>query len=295
MKIDVVELLNSETWILGTGDEKAAAITLWLASWHQVPAGSLPNNDKMLAHLSQAGKAWRKARAHALRGWVECSDGRLYHPLVSETVRAAWERKQQHRARSQKGNDARWGKNQQVFSDDHNPATIPDTSRTSIINGQPTDIIDADPSLKDALGIAQGSPNDPKGEGEVQGEGEVHREASKQESAGFDSIAEGLEPPYNLPGVTVDPNDGRPVVRARRGWGRYLDSAWQMVRVAGHLQEFKGNLQPLVTWLSAAIEIETIVAAVSRCAARTNYRPPPTLSFFDPAVREEHRMVGETV
>jgi hypothetical protein len=49
MPMDVQRLLKSDTWVLGSGDERAAAMTLWLESWHQVPAGSLPKQDKMLA------------------------------------------------------------------------------------------------------------------------------------------------------------------------------------------------------------------------------------------------------
>lgn len=94
MPVDVRRLLSSETWILGNGDERAAAMTLWLESWHQVPAGSIPNNDKMLAHLSQAGAKWGKVKEHVLRGWVEARDGRLYHPVIAEKVREAWQKKQ---------------------------------------------------------------------------------------------------------------------------------------------------------------------------------------------------------
>jgi hypothetical protein len=50
--------------------------------WSQIPAASIPNNDKMLAHLSGMGSKWKKVKEHALRGWVDGGDGRLYHPVV---------------------------------------------------------------------------------------------------------------------------------------------------------------------------------------------------------------------
>lgn len=84
--IDVHRLLTSETWVLATGDEAKAALTLWLQAFHSVPAGSLPASDRMLAHLSMAGAAWDSVREHAMRGWVEHADGRLYHPVVTEKV-----------------------------------------------------------------------------------------------------------------------------------------------------------------------------------------------------------------
>lgn len=107
MPLAVQRLLTSETWILGTGDERAAAITLWLESWHQIPSGSLPDNDRMLAHLSQA-RNWKKVKAHALRGWITCSDGRLYHPVVAEKALEGWIDKLVSGLSGAKGNAVRW-------------------------------------------------------------------------------------------------------------------------------------------------------------------------------------------
>lgn len=109
MPVDVHRLLTSETWILGTGDERAAAMTLWLASWHQVPAGSIPKDDRMLAHLSQSGSKWKKLKAHTLRGWIEASDGRLYHPVVAEKALEAWVEKLAYSLSGSAGNAKRWG------------------------------------------------------------------------------------------------------------------------------------------------------------------------------------------
>ncbi|QHJ01642.1 hypothetical protein GT347_20180 [Xylophilus rhododendri] len=39
-------------------------------------------------------KAWKDVRSGALRGWVLCSDGRLYHPVVSEKALIAWAKKE---------------------------------------------------------------------------------------------------------------------------------------------------------------------------------------------------------
>lgn len=108
MPLDVRRLLTSETWVLGTGDERAAAMCLWLESWHQIPAASLPNNPRMLAHLAQATK-WPKVQEQALRGWVLCSDGRLYHPVVAEKALEAWVEKLLNSISGATGNAKRWG------------------------------------------------------------------------------------------------------------------------------------------------------------------------------------------
>lgn len=109
MPLDVRRLLTSETWVLGSGDERAAAMTLWLESWHQVPAGSLPSDDRMLAHLSQSGSKWKKIRTHVLRNWCKAADGRLYHPVVAEKVLEAWIEKIASSFSGATGNAKRWG------------------------------------------------------------------------------------------------------------------------------------------------------------------------------------------
>lgn len=107
MPVDVRRLLTSETWVLGTPAERASAMALWLESWHQVPAGSLPNNDRMLAHLSQS-KDWQGEREHVMRGWLLCSDGRYYHPVVAEKALESWVDKLLFKISSTNGNASRW-------------------------------------------------------------------------------------------------------------------------------------------------------------------------------------------
>ncbi|WP_242183251.1 HNH endonuclease [Sphingomonas sp. CARO-RG-8B-R24-01] len=94
------------------------AVLLWSASWHQVPAGSLPAGEAVLARLCGLGrdvKTFRRHRDDAMRGWIECSDGRLYHPVVAEQVNSAWSEKLAYRDRKAKraasgsaGGEAKW-------------------------------------------------------------------------------------------------------------------------------------------------------------------------------------------
>lgn len=108
LPVDVQRLLTSETWVLGKGDERAAAMALWLQSWHQVPAASLPDNDRMLGHLAQVA-SWKRVKPQALRGWVLCTDGRLYHPVVAEKALEAWVEKLVNSFSGSIGNASRWG------------------------------------------------------------------------------------------------------------------------------------------------------------------------------------------
>lgn len=96
--------LNDTAW--------RAGVTLWLKSWHQVPAASLPDDDATLANLSGLGrdiKTWRKIKAEAMRGWKLCDDARLYHPVVAEKALEAWLEKLSQRLSSGAGNATRWG------------------------------------------------------------------------------------------------------------------------------------------------------------------------------------------
>ncbi|MEI6560359.1 MAG: hypothetical protein WCO00_18325 [Rhodospirillaceae bacterium] len=64
--------LGSELWAISSGDEFKAAVTLWCRAWHQVPAASLPDDDRLLASFAGYGrdiKSWLKVRPMALHGF----------------------------------------------------------------------------------------------------------------------------------------------------------------------------------------------------------------------------------
>lgn len=112
MPLDVLRLRDSDLATDATGDEFKAAVLLWCTSWHQQPPASLPNRDAFLVKHSGAGSlaAWRKVKEMALRGFVECSDGRLYHGVIAEKAVEAWTAKQAQRARTKAATEAREAK-----------------------------------------------------------------------------------------------------------------------------------------------------------------------------------------
>lgn len=98
---------TSETWIRAQPEGRCAMLQLW---WHafakEVPAGSLPDDDLLLARYAGYGvavKSWLKVKAQAMRGWFKCSDGRLYHNVVAEVVNEAWDKRVKH-----EGKVAKW-------------------------------------------------------------------------------------------------------------------------------------------------------------------------------------------
>lgn len=112
MFLDIGRLFGSEFHANANDAEWRAGVTLWLRSWHQVPAASLPVDDVPLARLAELGASrtsWKKVKDRALRGWVLCSDGRLYHRVVAEKALEAWLGKLTQRISSGAGNAKQYG------------------------------------------------------------------------------------------------------------------------------------------------------------------------------------------
>ncbi len=104
MPLHVARLRDSDLAAEGDPEGCWYAVLLWAAAWHQLPAGSLPDNDAVLTKLCGLGrdtKTFRKHRQDALRGFVLCEDGRLYHPVIAEQVMSGWESKLRQRYRTE--------------------------------------------------------------------------------------------------------------------------------------------------------------------------------------------------
>ena len=111
--LDVQRLFASELWAIASGDEFKAAVALWGRAWQQSPPGSLPNDERLLASFSGNAAKWKKLRAIALKGFVECSDGRLYHKTLCEDVNAAWAKRLKFRERTSAATAAKIARNGQ--------------------------------------------------------------------------------------------------------------------------------------------------------------------------------------
>lgn len=104
MPLHVARLRDSDLAAEGDPEGCWYAVLLWAAAWHQLPAGSLPDNDAVLTKLCGLGRdlrTFRKHRRDALRGFVTCDDGRLYHPVIAEQVISGWDGKLRQRYRTE--------------------------------------------------------------------------------------------------------------------------------------------------------------------------------------------------
>jgi hypothetical protein len=107
LPLDVVRLRDSDLSTHATGEAFKAAVLLWCASWHQIPAGSLPRDDKLLRKFAGFPHRWKAVKEQALRGFVHCSDGRLYHVVLCEKALESWTKKLAQRERTRAASAAR--------------------------------------------------------------------------------------------------------------------------------------------------------------------------------------------
>lgn len=108
-EIDTERLFASSTWKRAQDDIRNYLLRLWVESWAQIPAGSLPDDDGDIAAIvGMPVVAFQTHREALMRGWQRCSDGRLYHAVIGEQVIALYEKRRVDRERK-----AEWVKNKQ--------------------------------------------------------------------------------------------------------------------------------------------------------------------------------------
>ena len=99
MPLDIGRFRQSDLVTEEDPEAIVAAILLWGVAWHEVPAASVPDNYRWLAKAAGYGRAvdaWLAVRDAALRGFVKCSDGRLYNRTLAEKATVAWDGRLQY-------------------------------------------------------------------------------------------------------------------------------------------------------------------------------------------------------
>lgn len=111
MPLDVGRLRDSDLAGHQNPEVFRTSVISWCVAWHQLPAASLPDDDAKLARLFGLGRdieGWQSIReAGGLYGWVKCSDGRLYHPIVAEKAVEAWAVAKKNKGRTAAATKAR--------------------------------------------------------------------------------------------------------------------------------------------------------------------------------------------
>jgi hypothetical protein len=138
MLLDVVRIRDSDLIAHPNAEVVRYSLLSWCISWHQTPAGSLPDDDDILARLLGHGrdvKGWKKMRAAGvLHGWIRCSDGRLYHPIVAEKAVEAMQAMMKQKNRTEAARQAK----RQKMSQSGNGAPTEDV--TDPVTGEVTTV-----------------------------------------------------------------------------------------------------------------------------------------------------------
>jgi uncharacterized protein YdaU (DUF1376 family) len=128
--LNVERLLGSELVALSSHEVIGAAILIWARSWKQRPAASLPDDDKVNAAFARmALPRFRKLKEEILRGFVKCSDGRLYHKVLAVEALKAFGKKQAFR-RKREGDAERlrrWRNGRDETADETHDETVGET------------------------------------------------------------------------------------------------------------------------------------------------------------------------
>ncbi len=149
MPLYIERLQKSKAWLVCKRKPELAfhMLNLWMRAWHEVPAGSIEDDDDVLADAAMCEpRRWGKVKADVLRGWVRCADGRLYHPVVAEFATQAWQERIGFRERTAKARQAKQQRRDDDVTDD---ATKPAT--TSVTKSVTTSVTDTETGVVTAV------------------------------------------------------------------------------------------------------------------------------------------------
>jgi hypothetical protein len=153
-------LFGSSFHARASDGEWRAGVTLWLKSWDQTPAGSLPDDDIELCRLAELArdlKTWKKVKAGALRGWILCSDSRLYHPVVAEGVNNALDAKTAQREKTMKARIAALEKKLKEATDSNQKVSLTEEIRKL------SQALSLSQSQKDVVSVTESKRREEKG------------------------------------------------------------------------------------------------------------------------------------
>lgn len=244
MPLDVRRLRDSRIASIVDGEAFRSAVLLWCAAWHQKPAASLPDDDVELAQLAGFGRVvreWQAVKANALYGWIRCSDGRLYHPVVAEKALESWAKKLDQRWRREcdrirKENKARESDGRSVLPVPDKPnhlANVPTAALTDVGPFPPEKLAFPSETGGGRTGKVVNSPGNPA-ENALKGQGQGEKERYMSEPDGSDasvpigSVSRDL-PDEGAPPCAAASPDGPPAPAAPRKRLAYpveFDALW---------------------------------------------------------------------
>lgn len=108
MPLQIERLRRSKAWLRCKRRPEMAfyLMNLWMRAWHELPAGSLEDDDDVLADAAMCDPdQWGRIREEILAGW-ELRDGRYHHPVVTELATEAASKLRKNVSRTAAARDA---------------------------------------------------------------------------------------------------------------------------------------------------------------------------------------------
>lgn len=103
MPLQIEQLRKSKTWLKCRRRPELGfyLMNLWMRAWHELPAGSIEDDDDILADAAMCSpEKWEELRPLLLDGW-ERRDGRVYHRTVTEIATDGFSRLRKNRGRTE--------------------------------------------------------------------------------------------------------------------------------------------------------------------------------------------------
>lgn len=180
-ELDHERIRQSDTWALAPADLRPWLLMLWMTAWEQMPCGSLPAEDDLIAaRIGISTKLFAKHRAVLLRGWWKAEDGRLYHNIIAQRVTEMLATKDKERTRKaayRQRMDAERSRESRG---------VPGLSHGTDV-GQTRDSHGSDPG-RDATGTGTGTSNKPKDTVELTLDGGVPSDGPLSETEKIEGI-----------------------------------------------------------------------------------------------------------
>ena len=303
MMIDIGRLRQSS--LDATLDDRVyrAALNLYFTSWHSLPCGSLDAEPAALMKAAGLGrdlKTWREIEGEALRGFVRCSDGSLYHRVVAEFALEGWIEKLLQRLISGAGNAKRW---ETIFDSGPIETALQDAAaRLEALAPQSKTVAKARRKLvrSDRTAIPPGQQTDPAGTPLGLPVGRmINPDGNTRRPVGTPAVEEKTFPKHSQ-----GEGEGKEVIESRQSSdipreaivsATPLAEACDRIREAAGMRAVPRDQAFVRRWLALPdMQLDRdIIPVVRRVADRKrtmSSEPPGSFACFDAAVREQHAL-----
>lgn len=273
MPLTIAQLKQSKQWLRCKRRPELAfySLNLWMSAWHERPAGSLEDDDDVLADRAMCPpEKWDKIRGEVLRNWVKCDDGRLYHPVVAEKALEAWNGKVAHRNRMEEARRAKEEKRKQRLADQSqgDGASRP-APRAGTVTERPA------AQDRSAIGPATGL----KGKGQGQGKGKGQGQGDSKNGGGGGARERGQ-----------DGNGLTPTTDAERVMAHFLAERSRLwpdtSRLPGPRMTIRTEAQQFLDRSAPAELLCEIITRGMEATAAAGKQPPSTLKAYQDSLAD---------